>query len=279
MKKTNIKSQSELGVSYGFKITVVILIFILTAVRLLSVIYFPSYEIVPARVFLFIILSILFYLWIQELIDFHRLLKINQELRTAHEQLKDAEIDTVAALINAEEAKDLYTRGHSVRVRKLALAIAEAMDLNQEKKIVINRAGILHDIGKIGLSDAILNKKEKLTDAEREIIKKHPENAMPILEPLKFLTLERDVILQHHERYDGGGYPNGLKGGQICLEALIIAVADAFDAMNSKRAYREALSEDNIIAELEKSRGNQHSEEVINVFLALLKKNPQFWER
>lgn len=275
----NKTSEKYRSVSYGFKITVVILLFVLTAIRLLLVTYLPSSEIIPDKFFLFIILAILFYLWAQELIDFHKLVKMNKDLRTAHEQLKDAEIDTIAALIKTEEAKDLYTRGHSERVTKIALAIAQELGLGYETKDVISRAGILHDIGKIGISDAILNKKEKLTDEEWQVIKKHPENAIAILEPLKFLLSEKDVILEHHERYDGRGYPKGLKGEEIRLEAQIIAVADTFDAMNSRRAYRESLARDVIISELQKSRGTQHSPRAIDIFLSMLEKNFQLWEK
>jgi len=267
------------SVSYGFKIAVVIMLFVFTAIRLSLIAYYPSSEIIPDKVFLLVVLIILFYLWIQELLDFNKLIQMNNDLHQTHEQLKAAEIDTIAALIRAEEAKDLYTRGHSENVRSLALAIAQEMNLGYEKKNIINRAGILHDIGKISISDTILNKVEKLTDPEWAIIKKHPENAFAILEPLKFLISEREIILQHHERYDGKGYPRGLTKEDICFEAMIIAVADAFDAMNTKRAYRDALSKDAILAELHKGRGTQHSPKVIDTFLALLERDPQLWQR
>ena len=267
------------SVSHGFKIAVVILIFVLTVIRLLLIQYFPSNEIIPDKFFLLIILAILFYLWIQELIDFQKVVNMHEALRIAHEQLKSAEVDTIGALIKTEEAKDLYTKGHSERVTKIALDIANELNLSDDKKIIINRAGILHDIGKIGLSDAILNKKEKLTDEEFETIKKHPGNAADILQPLKFLASEKEVIVQHHERYDGKGYPRGLKEAEIRFEAMVIAVADAFDAMNSKRAYREALNRDTIISELKKSRGTQHSPEVIDTFINMLSKNPELWEK
>lgn len=265
--------------SHGFKITVVILIFSLTMIRLLLLQYFPANEIIPDKFFLFAVLGILLYLWIQELIDFRKLVKMNNELRLTQEYLKSAEIDTIGALIKTEEAKDLYTCGHSERVTKIALAIAKELSLSEDKKNIVNRAGVLHDIGKIGLSDAILNKKEKLTDDEFEMIKKHPENAAAILQPLKFLAAEKEVIMQHHERYDGKGYPKGLKAGEISFEAMIISVADAFDAMNSKRAYREVLDRGTIISELKNSRGTQHSPQVIDTFLKMLDKNPQLWEK
>jgi putative nucleotidyltransferase with HDIG domain len=279
MKNSKNSGQKFKSVSHDFKITAVILLFLLTGARLLLRQYFPFHEIVPDKIFLLIILVILFYLWIQELLDFHKLVKMNEDLQRTHDQLKNAEIDTIGALIKTEEAKDLYTSGHSERVTKIALDIAKELNLSDEQKSIINRAAILHDIGKIGLSDAILNKKEKLTDEEFESIKKHPENAASILEPLKFLATEKDVIVQHHERYDGRGYPKGLKAEGIRFEAMIISVADAFDAMNSRRAYRDALSRDVIVSELKKASGTQHSPEVTEAFLKMLEKNPDLWEK
>jgi len=267
------------SVSHDFKIAVVILLLAFTGIRLLLLQYFPSNEIIPDRFFLSVILSILFYLWVQEVVDFHRLSRLNYDLTHTHEQLKASEVDIIGALVKTEEAKDLYTKGHSERVTRIAVDIAEEIGLSDSKKNVISRAGILHDIGKIGLSDSILNKIDRLTDEEISIIRKHPEDGASIIEPLKFLSSEKDVIMQHHERYDGTGYPRGLKGEEINFEAMIIAVADAFDAMNSRRAYRKALERDAIIAELKKSRGTQHSPGIIDTFLKMLEKYPQLWEK
>lgn len=271
--------QNHGRVTYSFKITIVILLFFLTLLRLILLLGFPATEIVSDKVFLFIVLLILSYLWIQELIDFYRLLAVNKDLQEAQEQLKQAEIDTIASLIKTEEAKDVYTRGHSEKVTEISLAIAEEMHLDAESKKTLARAGILHDIGKIGISNDILNKKEKLTDSEWQVIKEHPENAIKILTPLRFLSAEREIILSHHERYDGKGYPRGLKGEDICLEAMILAVADAFDAMNSQRPYRKPLIRDAIIEELIQGRDSQHSAQVTDTLLILLNKRPQFWER
>lgn len=265
------------SVSHGFKITMVVLLFTLTAARLIFKFYFPTIEIISDKVLLAVTLFIVVYLWAKEIKDYHRLLGLHNDLQESDEHLKQAEIDTIAALIEAEEEKDEYTRGHSERMTKIALAISEEMNLNDEKRQIIERAGILHDIGKIGISDAILQKKEKLTDEDWAVIKSHPYLADKILEPLKFLVSERDVILSHHERYDGNGYPRGLKDGDIRIEALILSVADAFDAMNSSRAYRPALSKEVIISELEKSRGKQHSAEVIDAALRTFKKKPELW--
>ncbi len=267
------------GVSNAFKLSMVVLLFALTLIRLALVLYFPSIEIISDRVLLAVTLFIVVYLWIREVKDYQRLLRLHKDLQDTHEQMKTAEIDTIASLIKAEEEKDVYTRGHSERVTKISLAIAEEISLDAEKKDLIWRAGVLHDIGKIGICDAILCKKERLTDEEWSVIKSHPEKGDKILEPLKFLPTEREIILSHHERYDGKGYPRGLKSGQIRVEALILAVADAFDAMNSARSYRQPLNKEVIISELEKSRDTQHSAEIVDAFFRMLEKKPEFWER
>lgn len=272
------KEQAK-SVSNAFKLSMVVLLFTLTIIRFISLSYFPHIDIISDKILLTVTLFIVIYLWMREIRDYHRLLDIYKDLHNTHEQLKSSEIDAIASLIRAEEEKDVYTRGHSDRVTRLALAIAEDMNLEEDKKRLIERAGILHDIGKIGVSDAILCKKEKLTDEEWCVIKSHPDKGDKILEPLKFLPVEREIILSHHERYDGKGYPRGLNGSQIRIEALILSVADAFDAMNSARSYRQPLGKDAIIAELEKSRNTQHSAEVVDSFLRLLKKRPDLWEK
>ena len=263
-------------VTHGFKITIFLLLFALMAFR---IIYNNASEIVPDHFLLLVAASIVVYLWWQELRDYYRLASLHNDLKKSYEQLKRSEVDTIATLARALEAKDLYTSGHSERVTKVALAIADEMKLPREKKEVILRSGMLHDIGKIGLEDSILNKKEELTEDEWRAIKMHPLKAFEMLKPLKFLSAVRDAILSHHEHYDGSGYPYGLKGPEISPEAMILAVADAFDAMNSRRAYREPLDKKDIIAEFNKLRGSKYAPEVIDAFLALLEKNPALWKR
>ncbi len=277
MKKRAVKESRS--ISHSFKITMVILLFVLTSIRLGMVSYFPESEIISDKVLLFVILFIVAYLWMQELKDYHNLRILNKNLEEAHEHLKQAEIDTISSLIQTEEEKDHYTHGHSERVTRIAVAIAGEMGLGKEEKRIVERSGMLHDIGKIGIGDAILGKPGKLTEDEWNIIKEHPGKADKILEPLKFLLIEREIILSHHERYDGKGYPRGLKGNEIRREALILAVSDAFDAMNSQRSYRAPLSKDAIIAELTKGRGTQHSPEVVDAIFRLLEKNVNFWQR
>ena len=145
--------------------------------------------------------------------------------------------------------------------------------------MIIERAGILHDIGKLGITDDILKKPGKLNDEEWEIMKRHSQKSVEILKPLEFLFREKEIILHHHERYDGRGYPDGIKGEQIPLGARIMAVADTFDAMNSERPYRKSLPKDAIISELKRVSGSQLDSSVVTTFLNLLEKNPNLWER
>ena len=264
---------------HGFKISMVILLFAIILIRLALIFYFSDAEVIFDKRLLIAILFIIAYLWMQEDKDYHRMLILNKGLRHSHEQMKKAEVDAITSLVIAEEEKDNYTRGHSERVTQTALAIAREMGLDDNKKKLIERAGMLHDIGKIGISDQILCKKGKLTDEEWVIMRRHPDKAEEILKPLKFLEEEREIILSHHERYDGHGYPRGLNGSQIKKEAYILAVADAFDAMNSKRAYREPLSKEAIITELKKSSDTQHSPEVVSALFRVLEKNPELWHR
>lgn len=267
------------GQDQKFKKAMTIFLFIVAAARLAMILFFPKEMALYDRSLMVMILLIVVYLWFKDSKEYRILLDVYKKLEISQEQLKKAEIDAMASLIEAMEEKDEYTRGHSERVRKISLAIAEEMGLDYETRSIIDRASMLHDIGKIGIDDILLRKKAKLTDEEWSIIKSHPEKADKILKPLRFLLTERKVILDHHERYDGKGYPRGVKGKEIPLEARILAVADSFDAMNSKRSYRETLIKDDVISELKISTGTQYSPEVVTTLLHLLEKRPELWER
>jgi len=175
----------------------------------------------------------------------------------------------ISTLILTAEAKDPYTHGHSKRVAKYTLAVAKAMELPEEDQKIIERAAILHDLGKIGIDDNILRKEDSLNDEEWKIMKDHPRRALDILKPLNFLSKEKEIILHHHEMYDGSGYPNGLKGDAIPFGAQIISVADAFDAMNTARSYRGALPKETIVSELKKVSGSQLSPKAVDTFLKI----------
>ncbi|MHA7836628.1 MAG: HD domain-containing phosphohydrolase [bacterium] len=189
----------------------------------------------------------------------------NQELRTAY-------IQTIRALAEAIDAKDAYTRGHSERVAVYASRLGRQMGLRKELIERIYFAGLLHDVGKIGIPDAIITKPDRLTPEEYEEIKKHPEIGAKILEPVEFLHSIVPCVRHHHEWYDGcnAGYPDQLAGDQIPLPSRVIVVADTVEAMTSDRPYRKALSIDVVVEELRKYSGTQFDPVVVEAFLRLL---------
>ncbi len=187
-----------------------------------------------------------------------------------YERLQNTYLGIIASLAAAIEARDPYTVGHSARVTKYAIAIAEAMGLTVEEIEEIRLAGLLHDLGKIGIPDHVLNKPGPLSEDEFMLIKTHPALSMRIIEPLPHLGNIMPIIYNHHERFNGGGYAEGKAGDEIPLGARIIAVADAFEAMTSDRPYRPALSKEEAMAELRKGAGSQFDPEVVEVFLSLL---------
>ena len=196
---------------------------------------------------------------------------MNIELSNILEELKKNYLSTVRALASAIEANDKYTWGHCERVANISIAIAKAMGLGKEDISILEFAALLHDIGKLGISPEILNKKGKLTQEEFEIVKRHPGIGYEILSEVEFLYDSRKVLLQHHERVDGNGYPQGLYGDNIVSLAKIMAIADAYDAMTSSRPYREIpLTKEQAIEELVKGRGTQFDEEIVDCFIELL---------
>jgi diguanylate cyclase (GGDEF)-like protein/putative nucleotidyltransferase with HDIG domain len=196
---------------------------------------------------------------------------VMEDLRTALPANESAALlNTIQTLIMVINARDRYTYGHSERVVRYASAIARGMGMSDEQVRFMKYAAYLHDIGKIEISREILNKKGPLTNEERALIKQHTLFGASIIEPIKSLELVIPCVLHHHERYDGLGYPNGLAGGAIPLEARILAVADSFDAMMSNRPHRDALEFAEARAELEHCAGSQFDPKVVEVFLASL---------
>lgn len=172
-------------------------------------------------------------------------------------KLKSAYAETVSSLIKAVEAKDHYTRGHSERVAEISAKIGREYNLNDEEIENLQRIATLHDIGKIGIPKRILTKPSGLTDEEYDLIKEHPKIGAQILKNVEFLQDLIPAVYYHHERVDGSGYSSGLSGEKIPLFARIIAIADAYDAMTSDRAYRKALTNEQVIEEFKKGAGTQ----------------------
>ena len=184
--------------------------------------------------------------------------------------VKSLFIGTVRSLASAVDAKDPYTLGHSQRVTQYALAVAQDLPLSASETEDLQLAALLHDVGKIGLPDEILLKAGKLTEDEWEQVRKHPIWGEEILRPIKQLRRVASWIRHEHERWNGGGYPDGLRGAEIPLPSRIIAVADAFDAITSDRSYRKAIPVRDATAILESAAGSEYDPEVVAAFLAAL---------
>ncbi|MFA6940589.1 MAG: HD-GYP domain-containing protein [Clostridiaceae bacterium] len=185
---------------------------------------------------------------------------------------KSQYFETITALMHAMEARDKYTEGHSERVSELAINIAKELKFSEPRIEELKIAAMLHDVGKIGIDDSILNKKGKLTNEEYELIKKHPDIGFNILKDILGIDTVRFIVLHHHERYDGTGYPTGLKPDQLNLDVFIIGLADSIDAMLTDRPYRKARSMDYIISELKANRGTQFHPDVVDAYFRYLEK-------
>ena len=182
---------------------------------------------------------------------------LNQEVEKKTEEVEQLSIHIIKSLAFAIDAKDKYTNGHSSRVAEYSKEIAARYGYDENAQNEIYIIGLLHDVGKIGIPDAIINKNAKLTDEEYDVIKKHPVIGTQILDTIKEMPNLSNGARWHHERYDGTGYPDGLKGEDIPEVARIIAVADAYDAMTSHRSYRDTLPQNEVRAEFVRCRGTQ----------------------
>ncbi len=198
-----------------------------------------------------------------------QMLTSTTDIEESKSDLEKESLNTIYALASTIEARDLYTYGHSQKVRTYAVALAEALGLPGSKVVSISHAALLHDIGKIGIYDEVLNKPGKLDPTEFELVKTHPQLSRTIVAHVTSLTPCLQAIVQHHERWDGTGYPNKLKGEAISLEGRILAVADAFDAMTSKRPYHEPLSSKKAIQELKRCAGNQFDPKLVEIFIPI----------
>lgn len=185
-------------------------------------------------------------------------------------------LQMVTALAGTVDAKDSYTNGHSQRVAIYAREIARRMNKSKEFQREIYFMGMLHDIGKIGVPDSIINKAGKLTDDEFDAIKMHPVIGAEVLKKITEMPSLYVGARWHHERYDGKGYPDGLKGDEIPFEARVIAVADAYDAMTSNRSYRKSLSQETVRAELKRAKRTQLDPYIVNIMLEMMDEDVSF---
>jgi putative nucleotidyltransferase with HDIG domain len=177
---------------------------------------------------------------------------------------------TLTALARAIDAKSPWTAGHSERVTRISLRIGKVLGLSQEEIDTLRRGGLLHDLGKIGVPPEILDKPGKLTEEEEKIMRQHAELGARILEPISAYAEVIPMVLQHHERFAGAGYPGGLFGGAICFGARIFAVADTFDAMTSDRPYRKAFDKERAIEVIKQESGKQFDPIMVDAFLKVI---------
>ncbi len=202
--------------------------------------------------------------------------KKTQEVTAQHERLEKIFDQVVNALSGAIDAKDSYTNGHSSRVAEYAQKIAKRADCSAAIQKDIYIMGMLHDVGKIGIPDEIINKPGKLTDEEFQIIKSHPALGAKILENITEYPKLVMGARWHHERYDGKGYPDGVSGDDIPMEARIIAIADAYDAMSSKRSYRDVLPQEVVRGEIEKGKGTQFDPVYAELMLQIIDEDTEY---
>ena len=197
------------------------------------------------------------------------------ELSPIRRLLRDSYVSILRSFTIILESKDPYIKEHSLRVTKYAVMLAKELGLSHEEIDIIEHTGYFHDIGKLGISDTILLKPSGLNDKEWEKIKKHPEIGCDIIEPLKLLHVALPGIRHHHERFDGTGYPDKLKGKRIPFSARILAIADAYEALTANRPYRSARTPQEAIAELKKNAGTQFDPDMVGTFIKVLEEEEE----
>ena len=202
--------------------------------------------------------------------EFNRIHELRTAVENERKKNETLTMRVIMSMSHAEEAKDMYTQKHSIRVAEITLLLAKKLNIDKEVLNLIYTAGMIHDIGKIGIPDSILNKPGKLTKEEFDVIKTHPTIGINILADFPEFNQIKNAILYHHERYDGKGYPTGLKGEEIPIIARILSVADAFDAMNSTRVYRPNLNKEAIIEQFEICKGTQFDPVIAQLMIDLI---------
>ena len=214
---------------------------------------------------------------VRHIIDLIRLQRnLSQEVAKKTEENEKLFMHVVHSLADAIDAKDTYTNGHSGRVAKYSKEIARRYGYSEKAQGDIYMMGLLHDVGKIGVPDAVINKPAKLTDEEFALIKNHPVMGARILKNIKEMPALAIGARWHHERFGGGGYPDGLSGSNIPEEARIIAVADAYDAMSSRRSYRDVLPQGVVRGEIEKGKGTQFDPKFADIMLSMIDEDTEY---
>lgn len=263
----NHRSRSDCLLFFGLLITMLSVIF-----EAISVYYKVSVSGV------FVGIAILILLFINVIYTIHIIRDIikrqqQEELDKRKKNIEEMSLQLMQMLSTTIEAKDEYTKGHSHRVAEYSVLIARELGWNEKELSNLKNAAHLHDIGKIAIPDTILNKPSKLSEEEFSIIKEHTIIGANILKNISLIDHVQEIVRNHHERYDGNGYPDGLKGKEIPLHARIVAVADSYDAMSSQRIYRNQLPSEKIIQELENNKGTQFDPEITDIFLKLLRED------
>lgn len=208
---------------------------------------------------------------IKSIEQMHEIKKINEKLSDTYQKLQNSYLESIQTLRYTVEAKDSYTRGHSDRVSEISVLLGKHLGLSEKDLENLRLGGLFHDIGKIGVPDIILQKNSRLTDDEYSQIKQHPNIGIHILSNATIFNDILPIVEYHHEKFDGTGYPKKLSGNDIPYLARIAAIADSFDAMASKRAYRDSLPLEVIISEFERCKGTQFDPQMADVFLDILK--------
>lgn len=208
---------------------------------------------------------------IKSIAQMQEIKRINAELSDTYEKLEQAYMESIQTIRYTVEAKDTYTRGHSDRVSAYSVLIGEKMGLSEEDIRRLRIGGLFHDVGKIGVPDNILQKEGHLTTDEYSEIKNHPSIGVHILSSATLFKDILPIVKHHHERYDGKGYPSRLAGDDIPFLARITTMADSFDAMTSRRVYRDSLPIEKVIEEIEKNKGTQFDPKIADVFLDILR--------
>ena len=201
---------------------------------------------------------------------YRKLMKQQADLMQAHGELQDAYEATLKGWVRALDFRDNETGDHSRRVTLLTVELARLMGINEDELVHVRRSALLHEIGKIAVPDSILHKTGPLTEAEWDIMRKHPQIAIEMLEPIEYLRPALAIPFNHHERWDGTGYPRGIKGEEIPLAARIFAVVDVWDALSSDRPYRKAWPYEKIVEHMRQQSGTHFDPKVVELFLKMM---------